>query len=176
MPETGATEVFSTPLTIGVVSDTHLTARATTLPEPLVSGLRGVDLILHAGDVTAAPVLRLFEAIAPVLAVYGNNDEPALLRVLPRERRLHVGRFTLGMIHGHDVDRLTARQAVERTLLGQVDVAVYGHSHRPVCEWIDGHLLFNPGSPTQKRWERRFSYGIIRVADVIEPELRFFDR
>ncbi|MBX6340894.1 MAG: YfcE family phosphodiesterase [Thermomicrobiaceae bacterium] len=161
-------------MTLGVVSDTHLSARRRSLPAPLVEGLRGVDLILHAGDVTTEHGLALFEAIAPVRAVYGNNDEAALLARLPRLRLFRFGAVTAGLMHGHDVDRLTARRAAERELVGKVDLVVFGHSHRPVCERVDGSLLFNPGSPTQKRWERLHSYGIIRIDGGIHPELRFF--
>jgi len=171
-------ETFPTPITVGVVADTHLSARAAAragLPAPLVEGLRGVDLILHAGDVTSLEALALFEALAPVRAVYGNNEDAALHVRLPRIRYFRFGRFTAGLMHGHDVERMTARQAAEHTLSGRVDVAIFGHSHRPVCEWREGTLFFNPGSPTQKRWEPRYSYGIIRFTDTIEPELRFFE-
>ncbi|MDI3339068.1 MAG: metallophosphoesterase family protein [Sphaerobacter sp.] len=175
MPAPDQFETFAAPIVVGVVSDTHITARRRALPAPLVEGLRGVDLILHAGDLTSAHALALLEAIAPVRAVIGNNDEPELRLRLPRIRYFRFGGFTVGLMHGHDVDHLSARQAAGRTLVGRVDVAIFGHSHQPLCEWRDGTLLFNPGSPTAKRWQPRFSYGIIRFADVIEPELRFFD-
>lgn len=171
-------ETFPAPITVGVVADTHLSARAVAragLPAPLVDGLRGVDLILHAGDVTSPEALALFEALAPVRAVHGNNEDPALRAHLPRIRYFRFGDFTAGLMHGHDVGPLTARQAAEHTLAGRVDVAIFGHSHRPACEWRDSTLFFNPGSPTQKRWEPRYSYGIIRFTNSIEPELRFFD-
>src|SRR5262245_6561269 len=54
---------------IGVVSDTHGLLR----PEA-VRRLRGVDRIVHAGDIGAPEVLRALEAIAPVTAVRGNHD------------------------------------------------------------------------------------------------------
>lgn len=167
-------EEFPTPITIGVVADTHLSDEQKELPAPLVEGLRGVDLILHAGDINTAGALRLFEALAPVRAVAGNNDAPDLQRSLPRIRYFRFGRFRVGLMHGHGVDRLTARQAAERVLRGVVDVAVFGHSHRPLCEWHDGFLLFNPGSATNKRWERRFSYGVLRIDDAVHPELHFY--
>ena len=48
--------------------------------------LERADLILHAGDVTAASVLRELEACAPVEAVFGNMDEPVLRDELPERR------------------------------------------------------------------------------------------
>lgn len=173
LPE--AFEEFPVPITIGVVSDTHLSGRNLHLPSSLVEGLRDVDLILHGGDINTLPALQLFETFAPVRAVVGNNDEPALQRLLPLRRYFRFGRLTAGLMHGHDVDRLTARQAVEREFRGVVDLGIFGHSHRPLSEWIDGFLLFNPGSPTSKRWEPQFSYGLLRIdQETVQPELRFF--
>ncbi|HET9015986.1 MAG TPA: YfcE family phosphodiesterase, partial [Thermomicrobiaceae bacterium] len=145
-----------------------------SLPEPLVEGLQGVDLILHAGDVNTPEALALFASLAPMRAVVGNNDVAELQRRLPRRRFFRFGRFSAGLMHGHDVEHLTARQAAERELVGRVDLAIFGHSHRALCEWQGRSLLFNPGSPTQKRWERKHSYGIIRVDKSVEPELCYF--
>ena len=168
-------EEFPVPITIGVVSDTHLSGRNLNLPAPLVEGLRDVDLILHGGDINTASALRLFEPFAPVRAVVGNNDEPALQRLLPLRRYFRFGRFTAGLMHGHDVDRLTARQAAEREFRGVVDLGIFGHSHRPLSAWIDDFLLFNPGSATSKRWEPQFSYGLIHIdQESVQPELRFY--
>ena len=174
MRESERPEVFATPIVVGVVADTHLSAKPRALPEPLVEGLRCVDLILHAGDINTPEALRLFEALAPVRAVVGNNDVAALRRELPRRRDFQFGRFRAGLMHGHDVDCLTAHEAARRELAGTVDLAIFGHSHRSLCTWEDGTLLFNPGSPTQRRWEPRASFGIIRIDDSLRPELRFF--
>lgn len=164
------------PITLGVVADTHLSAKGAerALPDPLIEGLKRVDLILHAGDVTTIEALALFEAIAPVRAVQGNNDGAVLCRELPLRRYFRFGPFTAGLMHGHGIDRLTARQATERVMRGEVDLAIFGHSHRPLWERLDDLILFNPGSATNKRWEPRYSYGIIRIEREIEPELYFF--
>lgn len=166
-------ERFPTPITIGVVADTHRRGDR-PLPEALARGLHGVDLILHAGDLTTERMLSLFEALAPVRAVRGNNDEPALLRRLPRRRDFEFGAFSAALIHGHGYERLTARQAAERLLVGQVDIAIFGHSHQQLSTVVGGTLLFNPGSPTDKRWASRYSYGIIRIDEAIEARLYYF--
>jgi putative phosphoesterase len=165
-------EAFSVPIRIGIVADTHLRNPA-RLPPQLVEPLQQVDLILHAGDVTSLATLRLFEEIAPVRAVVGNNDDAVLQQTLPFFRRFQFGPFTAGLMHGHGFQRHTARKAAEKVLRGQVDMAIFGHSHRPVCEWQDGFLLFNPGSATNNRWEPLHSYGVIQIRDTIEAELRF---
>src|SRR4029079_17028490 len=54
---------------VGLISDTHGLLRSEA-----IEALRGVDLIIHAGDVGAPEVLAALEKIAPVVAVRGNTD------------------------------------------------------------------------------------------------------
>ena len=65
---------------IGLISDTHIPDHADELPEQLKDAFRGVELILHAGDIYTIPVLDELEIIAPVLAAEG-DDDPTLLPV-----------------------------------------------------------------------------------------------
>jgi putative phosphoesterase len=134
----------------------------------LLDGLEGCDLILHLGDVNASWVLDRLGEIAPVLAVQGNTDEPELKRSRPLERILQVGRWKIGMLHGHGPPRTTAKQVVRERLLGKVDCAVYGHSHQTDNSEFEGMLMVNPGSPTQPRWAPSRTYGIMRVDAEIE--------
>ena len=108
--------------------------------------------------------------------VSGNNDAAELFRRLPMRRSFRFGAFTAGMIHGHRFDDLTAREAAERELVGVVDLAIFGHSHQSYCQWHETTLLFNPGSPTHRRWEPLASYGLIRIDERIEAELRFLPK
>lgn len=174
MPEYSEFEVFATPITIGVVADTHIRRPGRQLPPQLLDGLRDVDLILHAGDLTSDYALGLFEALAPVRAVVGNNDSDEILERFPLLRLFRFGAFTAALIHGHGHPRKTAKQVAERALRGKVDIAIYGHSHIPHSEWIDSFLMFNPGSATDKRWQPRHSYGIIHIDEEIVPEIRYF--
>ena len=167
---------FEAPLTIGVVADTEVNARGgRRLPAevPALFARVGAGLILHAGDVRTAAVLRALEAVAPTLAVQGNNDDAELRAILPMSRGFTVGRFAFVLIHGHG-DR-TARASARR-FAGRVDCVVYGHSHVPKIEVEDDTILFNPGSATDRRWQEHFGVGLIHVtAERIEPELVLFD-
>ncbi|MDP9364451.1 MAG: metallophosphatase family protein, partial [Chloroflexota bacterium] len=59
---------------------------------------------------------------------------------------------------------------------GRADCVVYGHSHIPKMELEQGTLLFNPGSPTERRWQPHFGLGLIRVtAERVLPDLVLFD-
>ena len=167
---------FPAPLTIGVVSDTHVYRHGRyRLPPEVVDLFRrfGIGLILHAGDVSTPAVLAALAEVAPILAVVGNNEERELRAVLPDDVEFTVGRFRFGLIHGDQ--GTTARLAVRRRFAGQVDCAVYGHSHIPLIEVEDGTILFNPGSATDRRWRPHFGVGLIHVSDEkIDPELVLF--
>jgi putative phosphoesterase len=57
-----------------------------------------------------------------------------------------------------------------------VDCIIFGHSHIPFCEYINGILMFNPGSPTDKRRNELYSFGILELGEVIKAKLIFFEK
>lgn len=167
-------EQIPTPIRIGVVSDTHLADPKRGMPRRVIEPLRGCDLIFHAGDVNHRWVLDALGEIAPVHAVYGNNDSFELRSSLPRERYYEIGPHRLGLIHGHVVPgsrHMTARSMALDRMRGVVDCVVYGHSHRPEIEQREGLLMVNPGSPTQPRWAPAATLAIIEVGMAIEARL-----
>ena len=148
--------------TLGIVADTHVPQRLAQLPDRLADALRGVDLILHAGDITSRQVLIELEKIAPVQAVAGNAD--LLGHGLPLTRVIEIEGHRIGLVHGHGGwakylagkvrDRLGYREEyylkIVAASFGQVDAAridtiVFGHTHRVFIEVRSGVLLFNPG-------------------------------
>jgi hypothetical protein len=166
-------ETFDLPLTLAVISDTHFGAKRVWLPDEVLDALHRADLILHAGDFCSVEAFEMLSEIGPLRSVLGNNDVGALRTLLPLRREFQFGPFRAGMIHGHGFGRLTAREAAEQVFAGQYDLGIFGHSHRPYCASHDGTLLFNPGSPTNRRWEPRHSYGIIRIEDEITADVRY---
>jgi putative phosphoesterase len=167
-------------VTVGVVSDTHLPRFGRRLPAALVSGLRerAVELILHLGDFTGPEVPALFEALAPLQAVAGNNDPPPLWSRFGRRKVVQVGGIRIGLVHGDGRGGGgTVARSVGAFRADQVDVVCFGHSHQPLCEQRDALWLVNPGSPTDKRREARYSYAVIDIeGGRAEPRLVFFDR
>ena len=148
-----------------VMSDTHMPTRAKALPKALLAELEGADLVLHAGDFATVDVLNGLRELAPVQAVYGNVDEPELRRVLPRRTKVEVQGKTVGIVHGDSPSLSTVQRAQAEFVDEAVDAIVFGHSHRPLLRREDGLLLFNPGSPTDRRAQPRFSYGRLWVDD-----------
>lgn len=160
---------------IGVVADTHMPRFGRHLPDPLAEGLAGVDQILHLGDFISIEAVKLFEAIAPVDAVAGNNDPPEIRERFGRKKIVEWGGVRLGLIHGDGTRLTTQQRAVEAFQNDDVAVILYGHSHIPVCEKQGNLWVVNPGSPTDKRRQPRFSFALIDVIHgQVRPQLRFF--
>jgi uncharacterized protein len=149
--------------TLGVISDTHIPDRRRSLHPQIIPIFReaGVSAILHAGDVISPKVLASLNQVAPVYAVRGNRDW-VWLRQLPFDRMLSIQGVTIALTHGHgrwwtylvgriDYIRYGVRQERYQLRLlktyPQAQVIVFGHTHRPINLWVDGRLLFNPGSP-----------------------------
>ena len=59
---------------IGLISDTHIPDIEKKIPFEIMHSFRGVDLILHAGDVYSPSVLDDLDCIAPVLVARGDDD------------------------------------------------------------------------------------------------------
>src|SRR5205809_4248652 len=90
---------------IGLVSDTHMPERCAELPPALFEALTGVDLLLHAGDVGELWVLDRLSAIAPVVAVHGNDDTAEAQRALPYQQLIPIAGQRVLVTHSHYPDR-----------------------------------------------------------------------
>ncbi len=166
-------------VTLGVVSDTHLPGFGSALPRALVVGLRlaRVTQILHCGDQTSRLAQELLAGIAPVVAVAGNNDDQTLVEQWGYRRIFTTGGVRIGLVHGHaGSGRDTPSRACDGFADAAVDVICFGHSHQPLVERRGDVLLVNPGSPTDRRRERQFSFALLTLRDgKPEAEVRRFD-
>lgn len=144
---------------VGLVSDTHTPERNAELPEALFDALRGVDLIIHGGDVGELWVLDQLSAIAPVIAVHGNDDTEQAKRELPMQQIVPIAEQRIYVYHGHYPNRdeeMEKRKIdawapkLERLAgLGAwvgASVVVFGHSHIPMAVQRDSTFLVNPGA------------------------------
>ncbi|MFC1878195.1 metallophosphoesterase family protein [Thermodesulfobacteriota bacterium] len=133
--------------TIGVISDTHGLLR----PEVMKS-FKGVDLILHAGDVGDPEVIEHLESVAPVVVVRGNMDYGSWADQLPVSKSLIIGKTRLFIIHDIEwIDRQMALQIYQ--------VIITGHTHRPLIDNKSKVLFFNPGSAGHQRHGHSVSVG-----------------
>ena len=137
---------------VGVISDTHSLVR----PEA-IAALRGSELIIHAGDIGSPDVLDALRAVAPVVAVRGNNDRDAWARKIAETEVVDADGVLLYVIH--DVGELDLDPAA-----AGFAAVIAGHSHKPRCEEQDGVLWFNPGSAGPRRFKLPIAVGKIHVA------------
>ena len=141
--------MYTSIATIAVISDTHLPRGARRLADACLRELERANLTLHGGDFVAASVLEDLAALAPVEAVHGNMDEPALRAVLPEERVVEVEGVRIGMVHIPGPRAGRAERLVAR--FPGCDAVVYGHTHVPEVTQHRGVWILNPGSPTERR-------------------------
>ncbi|PLX94035.1 MAG: hypothetical protein C0621_06270 [Desulfuromonas sp.] len=160
---------------IGVLSDTHLMrwedcdALAQRLMRKLWSE---VDVVLHAGDIVNPDLLDCFGG-KEVYAVRGNMDPPSPR--LPNQRIVTFGGCRFGMVHGWG-----SPEGIEERVVGafageELDVIIYGHSHLPICREVEGILLLNPGSATDRRKAPFHSVGLIEIDDNLSGRILRLD-
>jgi putative phosphoesterase len=163
---------------IGVLADTHVPDVFPALPTRVLELFSGVDIILHAGDVSDLGVLQQLEPIAQTFAVCGDRDSAQVRHYLEEKQRLTFGGRAVGLVHGHRAwEGGALRQMAYRlnrarraaTLWGyvlrqfnDVDVIVFGHSHAPYMKMHGSTLLFNPGS-LLPRFGRVGSVGLLEI-------------
>ncbi len=124
--------------TIGLISDTHGLVR-----EEVFIALRGVDLILHAGDVGGADVLLALARIAPVRAVRGDRDATNAANLEPRIDEMFE-QVRVVVTHGHELERPDPPRMVSAYM--HADVIVYGHTREPLITRAARRLVINPGA------------------------------
>lgn len=154
-----------TMLRLLVISDTHVPKKARDLPEQVWAEVGAADVVVHAGDWVDAAVLDALEVRAPrLVAVYGNNDGPALRARLPEVAEAELEGVRLAVVH--ETGPSKGREARCARRFPGADVLVFGHSHIPWDTLTPGGLrLLNPGSPTDRRREPVCTYLTARIAD-----------
>jgi uncharacterized protein len=145
---------------IGVISDTHGLLRSEA-----IAALRGVDHLLHAGDVGDPAILDALRALAPVTAIRGNIDVTGACATLPPTELVELGNHTIYMLHD------LAKLDLDPKSAG-ISVVISGHSHQPKIEWRKSVLYFNPGSAGPRRFSLPISLGFLDVKNAqITPRL-----
>ena len=136
---------------VGVISDTHGLLRPHA-----VAALEGVELILHAGDVGKPEVLEQLERLAPVRAVRGNVDVGPWADQLPIQTEIRLEQAVVAVVH------VRSRLNVDPVAAGYAAV-LFGHSHKPLIETVDGVLYFNPGAAGPRRFRLPTTLGELLI-------------
>jgi hypothetical protein len=144
---------------IGVISDTHGLLR----PEA-VAALRGVEHILHAGDVGDIAILDALREIAPVTAIRGNVDTSGACALLPATDVVELGDKLFYLVH-------SVRDLDINPVAAGVAMVVSGHSHKASVEVRGDVVFFNPGSAGPRRFSLPVTVGFVTVEDGVEASV-----
>lgn len=147
-------------LLIGLISDTHIPEARRELWPQVFGAFRGVDCILHAGDIHDLSVIDQLSDVAPTYAARGNGDDGSGGRpVQPFDRRLReawvieLGGLKVGLTHDVPIPEYPPHLTIERAMTRyfgrtDLDVLIYGDTHVEAIDAIGRTLCVNPGSPT----------------------------
>ena len=131
---------------IVILSDTH------GLLRPEVLGyLSQADAIIHGGDINTQDIVDTLRDFAPLYIVRGNNDKE-WAENLPHSLTLAIEGVRFFLVHN--------KRDVPPNLT-DVDVVVYGHSHKYACEDRGGVLWLNPGSCGRRRFDQEITLAVM---------------
>lgn len=144
-----------------IVSDTH--RNEDNLIEVLEKE-KNLDLLIHCGDVEGAEDEIEHYASCKTVFVAGNND---FFSRLPREAELQVEGMKVWVTHGHNYYVNANPEYIRKEArIRNIDVVLYGHTHRPIIEKTEDLIVINPGSLTYPRQEgRRPSYAVLELVE-----------
>jgi putative phosphoesterase len=180
------------PVTLGIVADTHIPDRVNRLHPGIIPSLKsaGVDMVLHAGDISTPAVLEELGQVAPVIAVRGNRDWLLAGRLNWKER-MEINGVHVMLVHGHGSLREYLKQKIAHytngynveqyipglvSSYGEADITIFGHTHCTETIWRGGRLYFNPGSAsTVSPYSKEITQGIgllkIGIYGLIDVEV-----
>lgn len=146
--------------TILVLADTHL-PECDVFPDWLEQALKGVRLVIHAGDFTSRSFFEQLVSRVEVAGVIGNMDRGALIGRLSDRLVVEIDGVRIGVTHGWDGPAEVKR--VAKTNLDNPDMMIFGHTHCAFDGEWEGLKMFNPGSPTRPRDSTLGSYGLMTI-------------
>ena len=134
---------------LGIISDTHGLLR-----EEVIEYLQGCDYIIHAGDVGNKDIIDKLESITKTFVVRGNNDKDEWGLTLSEYREIEMDEILIYLVH----DKVDIPKDLK-----EVDLVIYGHSHKFSNEKIDNIVYLNPGACGRKRFSLPLSMAIVEV-------------
>lgn len=140
---------------VAVLSDTHGLLR-----DEVLQLVRESDAVLHAGDLAGREILEQLRKTkkpeAPLYVVRGNNDRGSWAQELPVMEQFVLGDHHFLLVH----DR---KDLPEHT--GDVQVIVFGHSHRFFQKEQGGCLWLNPGSCGKPRFGMEVTMAMVTLEE-----------
>ena len=155
---------------LGILSDSHVHDLA-DLPKQALNLLEGMDLIVHVGDYVGKGLVNELRSLGNFKGVYGNMDPFSLREKLPENILLELKGFKVGVTHPSEGGSPFGLENRIKKKFEQVDTIIFGHTHLPKNEVIDGILYFNPGSITGKFPARHKTFGILQIDKEVKGKI-----
>ena len=134
---------------IGILSDTHGLLR-----QEVIDGLKGVDMIIHAGDIDDQSVIEKLNDLSSSLTVVRGNADKEWAEHLPQEVWLEILGNKIFVIHNKG--KISCD-------VGDADIIIYGHSHKYSLVDKEGQILFNPGCCGKRKKDQEVSFAILEI-------------
>ena len=126
---------------IGIISDTHGLLR-----KEVENQLKDCDLIVHCGDIGKQEVIDKLSELGKVELITGNVDKDIDISLAPKDKIIEVMNKRIYLIHN------IAELNID-LYKGNIDIVMYGHSHKSKIYKEDGILYINPGSVGPRRFK-----------------------
>lgn len=136
---------------IGLISDTHGMLR-----KEVLESLKDCKLILHAGDIGKPEVIDNLKDISNIEFIRGNCDKDK--NIAKEDKVVDVHNKRIYLIH--DISKINIDLKKEN-----IDIVVYGHSHKSNIYEDDNILYINPGSVGPRRFKLPISMARLRVLE-----------
>ena len=148
-----------------VLADTHIPIAAQKLPAKIEEEARRSDYCLHAGDMIEYSVFERLSQLTNTYGVCGNMDDRSVIDRLPQKQIIDIDGIKIGLTHGHGAPNkvIESLNKIFADDIADIDIFVFGHSHIACNIERNGKIYFNPGSPTDKIFTLKRSYGIITI-------------
>lgn len=139
---------------IVVVSDSH---GWNQILHDIVAAHPDAACFLHCGDLQDNP-----DNYPQYRIVKGNMDR----NIEVTEDVVEIGAYRIYMTHSNQCNYFNrSYQLADRAKELDCQIAVYGHTHIPKMECIEGTYVFNPGSVSEGRSTLYETYGILYLED-----------
>lgn len=150
-----------------IVGDTHVSSFE-KLPKKMIKLIKEADWVIHVGDYISIDVLYGFIKIKGprFRGVYGNADSLQIRAQTLAKDVIEISKKRIGITHpatGGTYENTKKKVLIEFRNY-DLDAIVYGHTHEPQIENMNGVLIINPG----KGYLEEHYYGAPTSVAVVE--------
>lgn len=146
---------------VGIISDTH-----GMIHQKALDLLEKSDTIIHAGDIGKIDVINTLEKIAPVYAIKGNVDKGPWTNEFQETLIIEIQGVRFYLIH--DISKMDLDLK-----LNNIDIVIYGHSHKCYKNIENDILYINPGGAGRRRFNLPLTIALLRLSDNGEKDVEF---